>query len=224
MLKQLFTLEAVKETKYDERLERISDSWLAANDHTMATMRQLSAQLRQFLDGRVWLENRRITEILQSVSRRALEIESEPQGAFMEIDVPGVEINLMMERPLFAPVKKAAVESEAVALAEEAGENEALFEQFYVDKELLAENIRRALIGRPQATLGDVLAAFPAERGLAEIVAYMSIASESEDAYIDSEAEEKLTWHGDDGTIREARAPRIVFINRNGGSADGRAG
>lgn len=221
LLDKVFEMKAVAETNYDGRLARISDSWLDASDHTLATMRLLSAQLRQFLDGRVWLENRRITELLQSISRNALRLESQPEGDFMELDEPGVEINLIMERPLFVPSAKSRIESEGVTLAEDDAETDSLFEQFYVDSERLLENIRGALIGRSQTTLGEVTEMFPVTQGLAELVAYMSIAANSENAFFDGSAEEYIVWTSDGGVVKRAALPRIIFTKNSaaGGAA-----
>lgn len=217
LLDKIFQMKAVLETNYDSRLARISDSWLDASDHTLATMRLLSAQLRQFLDGRVWLENRRITELLQSISRRALSLESPPEGDFMELDEPGVEINLIMERPLFVPSEKIKIDSGGVTLAEDDAETDSLFEQFYVDSERLLENIRGTLIGRSQATLGEVTAKFPITQGLAELVAYMSIAANSQDAFFDDGAREYIIWNSDDGAAKRAELPRVIFTRNSAG-------
>ncbi|MDO5116820.1 MAG: DUF3375 domain-containing protein [Synergistaceae bacterium] len=220
LLGKVFQMKAVLETNYDGRLARISDSWLAASDHTLVTMRLLSAQLRQFLDGRVWLENRRITELLQNISRNALTLESLPEGDFMELDEPGVEINLIMERPLFVPSVKSRIESGGVALAEDDAETDSLFEQFYVDSERLIENIRGSLAGRPQATLGEVTAKFPVTQGLAELVTYMSIAANSDSAFFDEGATEYISWRSEDGALKRAELPRIIFTRSlNAGGA-----
>lgn len=211
LLDKVFQMKAVLDTNYDGRLMRISDSWLDASDHTLATMRLLSAQLRQFLDGRVWLENRRITELLQSISRTAMQLEQLPDGGFMELDEPGVEINLIMERPMFVPAVKSKIESDGVSLAEDDAVTDSLFEQFYVDSERLLENIRSALIGRSQITLGGLTAKIPITQGLAELVSYISIASNSENAFFDDSAEEYITWNADDGAVKRVALPRIIF-------------
>ena len=212
LLEKTFQMEAVLETNYDERLTRIADSWLEAGDHTLSVMRQLSAQLRQFLDGRVWLENRRITEILQEISRKALDIESPPDGDFMYVDLPGVEIELMMERPLFIPTLRNIINSENIVLADEAEDDGALFDQFFVDRAELAENIRRTLIGRSQTTLEEVAAKFPIRRGLAELVTYLSIAADSPSAFFDYGAEDMILWTADGGERKRARLPRVIFV------------
>ena len=56
----------------DARLRYIHHDWLDAGERTQATVRQLSEQLRRFLDDQVWLENRRVMELLRSIESRSL--------------------------------------------------------------------------------------------------------------------------------------------------------
>src|SRR6516225_7635339 len=56
----------------DTRLRHIHYDWLDAAERTQATVRQLSEQLRRFLDDQVWFENRRVIDILRQIESRAL--------------------------------------------------------------------------------------------------------------------------------------------------------
>ena len=56
----------------------------------------------------------------------------------------------------------------------------ALFSQFHVDKERLKANIDAVLAEAEQTTLAEVTAAYPVSQGLAEIVAYYELATESD--------------------------------------------
>ena len=51
----------------DPRMRTIHYDWLDAGERTQATVRLLSEQLRRFLDDQVWLENRRVMDILRSI-------------------------------------------------------------------------------------------------------------------------------------------------------------
>ena len=62
---------------------------------------------------------------------------------------------------------------------------DALFDQIYVDKTRLMAQIRRALQTRHQISLADLVKSFPLEQGLAELVAYLSLATEDDAAVID---------------------------------------
>ena len=58
----------------DPRLRHVHYDWLDAAERTQATVRQLSEQLRRFLDDQVWFENRRVIDILRGIERRALQL------------------------------------------------------------------------------------------------------------------------------------------------------
>ena len=58
----------------DPRLRHIHYDWLDAAERTQTTVRQLSEQLRRFLDDQVWFENRRVIDILRGIESRALEL------------------------------------------------------------------------------------------------------------------------------------------------------
>src|SRR5258708_15024760 len=53
------------------RLRHIHHDWLDAAERTQATVRQLSDQLRRFLDDQVWFENRRVIDVLRSIEASA---------------------------------------------------------------------------------------------------------------------------------------------------------
>ena len=57
-------------TELDPRLARTHFDWIDASERTQRTVRLLSEQLRRFLDDQVWLENRRVFELLRSIETR----------------------------------------------------------------------------------------------------------------------------------------------------------
>jgi hypothetical protein len=86
-----------------------------------------------------------------------------------------------------------------------------LYEQVYVDKTELATHIRRALQTRPQISLAELVASRPLERGLAEVVAYLSLAAEDNHALIDDEHKQILAWTDATGCQRQATVPLVVY-------------
>ncbi|MGO1287971.1 MAG: DUF3375 domain-containing protein [Cellulosimicrobium funkei] len=61
--------QAAAREQEHRRLRRVHYDWLDAGERTQATVRTLSEQLRRFLDDQVWLENRRVMDILRDVAR-----------------------------------------------------------------------------------------------------------------------------------------------------------
>jgi hypothetical protein len=116
-----------------------------------------------------------------------------------------------MERPLFAPPWKPTIADQILVLGESDVPTDVLYQQVYVDKTELAAHIRRALQTRAQISLGEIVEARPLERGLAEIVAYLSIAADDSHALIDDEQKQTLTWTDPAGITRQATVPLVVY-------------
>src|SRR6266851_7044985 len=149
-------------TEADPRLRHIHYDWLDAAERTQATVRQLSEQLRRFLDDQVWFENRRVIDVLRSIESHALELREQGQVAMTtEIDCAAPAIRLPMERPLYAPVRKTRIDSGDVRPADEETDPAALFEQVYVDPEPLRGCVRQALRHASQVGLTELVAVHP---------------------------------------------------------------
>ena len=120
-------------------------------------------------------------------------------------------IDLPMERPLHAPAVKLAIASSRIDAGDEDLDAAVLFSQFIVDKAALAQHVRRSLQQRTQVTLVELLASRPLQQGLAELVAYLSLAAEPGKAVIDDSVQEQVTWrarHGTDSARTRAQACR----------------
>ena len=212
LLDRVLQLEPVADMAPDPRLRRVHYDWLEAGEQTQRTVALLSQQLRRFLDDQAFLENRRIMDILRSIEASALALRAQPPtGDFMAIDDTAPGIELPMERPLHAPAVKLAITSSGIAAGDEDLDAAALYSQFIVDKAALAQHVRRSLQQRSQVTLTELLAQRPLQQGLAELVAYLSLAAETGKAVIDDSVEDQVTWMARSGQHKSARLPRVIF-------------
>lgn len=217
LLDRVLALPPVAELKPDARTRRVHYDWLEAGEHTQRTVAQLSQQLRRFLDDQAWLENRRIMDILHGIEARSLALrQSPPPGDVMSIAEPVASIDLAMERPLYTPALKPLIADIALQELDEEVDPSALYGQVVVDKALLARNIRRALQERSQITLSELIDGHPLRQGLAELVAYLHLGSESFKAVVDEGTTELIAWDAvarDGGpSCRQARLPRVIFV------------
>ncbi len=202
-------------TERDARLGHIHYDWLDAAERTQATVRQLSEQLRRFLDDQVWFENRRVIDILRGIEARALrlrDIRNVPVTT--ELDAPAPAMRLPLERPLYAPVKKARITSDHVRDADEETDPAALFEQVYVDPEPLRGGVRQALRSQPQVGLAELVARYPLTQGTAELVTYLALQDEAFAVVYDEQHREQITWSQADGRQRTATLPRVTFARK----------
>lgn len=217
MLDHVLALAPVMELKPDIRTRRVHYDWLEAGEHTQRMVAQLSQQLRRFLDDQVWLENRRIMDILRGVEAKALWARYQPPaGHFMDMDDVAAHIELPMERPLHT----LTVKPDFAGLVVQAGDDDvdvsALYNEQAVDLLRLASHIRQALQTRSQVTLYDLIDLQPLQQGLAELVAYLHLGSETFTTVIDDSLYEPIIWNAmtrDGGYVRkQARLARIIFV------------
>lgn len=220
LLERTLTLKPVAELAPDPRLARIHYDWLIAGEVAQRTVARLSEQLRRYLDDQGWLENRRIMAILRDVERHALALRDDPPSEEpMVIDEPAPRLELPMERSLFTPPLKPRIDAERLASGDEAIEAAALFDQHHVDKERLRARVRRALQTRDQIGLAELLDEEPLRQGLAELVAWLAIATEDGQGLLDDDHPQQLAWQDDHGRWRRARLPRVIFTRQGATTA-----
>jgi hypothetical protein len=204
----------------DARMRHIHHDWLEAGERTQATVRQLSEQLRRFLDDRVWLENRRVIELLRSIEASALAVRNMPlQGAVAELEGTAPRVTLPMERPLYTPTQQVSVDSAGVVDGAADLDPSLLFEQVFVDRARLTSTVRRALQSRDQATLQDLVDGAPIEQGLAEVLTYLALDDDTFDVVFDERHPMQLAWHDADGVHRTATLPTVSYVRTVGDRA-----
>jgi hypothetical protein len=151
-------------------------------------------------------------EILDSIAQHALQVrECTPTGNFMTLDEASPEIRLPMERPLYAPPFKIHIDSIIQAAQGDGIDSQALYDQVYVDKEEVRGNIQRELQHQTQVMLGAVIQKYPLSKGLAELVVYLTIASEDHLTIFDDTRSEEIRWTDTAGIGRNATIPCVIF-------------
>ena len=217
LLSRVLALPPVQELKPDSRMRRVHYDWLEAGEHTQRTVAQLSQQLRRFLDDQAWLENRRIMDLLHSIESHALALrDAPPAGAVMQMAQAAADIALSMERPLYSPPLRAVIASMVMQQGDEDIDPAALFGQVVVDKARLQRHIRHALQDKAQITLHALVGAQPLQQGLAELVAYLQLGSDSFQTMVDENTRDAIHWDAPspDGVPlhKTALLQRVIFV------------
>ncbi|MCW2276947.1 DUF3375 domain-containing protein [Heliophilum fasciatum] len=211
-LDKVLHLKPVQELKIASEIIDINNEWMDAGAYVQETVAALSQQLRRYVDENYLAEERRIIQLVREIENHALEIRNDPpREYFINIDGLKPEFNLPMDRPLFIPHQRPEIKDDSLNIGLGDISAEALFSQIYVDKQKLAEQIQRLLLERDSVSLAQVIAKFPLDLGLAELVTYFVIASESQQSFIEDETEE-ISWEDETGKVRIARLPRINFV------------
>lgn len=212
MLQKVLALQEVRELAPDELLPRIKARLMEAGEQVQRTSATLVEQLRKYLDDQVWLENKRIMEMIQGIEKHAVALRQAPPSDrhFAELSElkPGIE--LPMSRSLFVPPDKPRFDAIDVEVGEANVSLEALFHQHHVDERALLANIRRMLAQRSQVTLAEIVEAHPLEHGLSEAVVYLHIACRDPKATIDPDRRQELAWNTPEGP-RRATLPTVIF-------------
>lgn len=207
LLDRVQELEGVQ---VEPRFRRVHHDWFDAAERTQATVRSLSEQLRRFLDDQVWLENRRVLELVRSIEASALALRDHPPEAGVQLEDQQLPIVLPFERPLYEARQSSAVDS-TVRLADEELDTTALFAQSYVDAARLASQIRSVVPPRSSALLRDVLELYPLQDGLAELVGYLALDDEDLHVELDEEKSLVLVVDGEQGP-RTVRLPEATVV------------
>jgi len=215
MLDRVLALEGVQGLANGERLKNIHYEWLDAGEQTQKTVATLSSQMRRFLDSQTWLENRRIMQLVDSITRNAVALKKEGEPGFenriqMRLEESKPEISIPLDRSLYSPKEQVSLNSLIEESAFELGDTSALFRQVYVDKEELRSNIRACLSAQSQVSLLEITTKFPLQKGLAELVVYLSLAQGDSRCVIDEDSTQTIIWND-----RFTEVPLILFHRGN---------
>lgn len=218
-LAELLTIvQGMPQVSTDRRLHRIHHDWADAAERTQQTVRNLSEQFRRFLEDQVWVENRRVMDLVRSIEVSALGVRDTPPHSDdlgIVVEEPGTPIALPFERPLYDTQPDVVVDS--LLSPEKAGQSEldGLFAQRFVDTSRLIENIKAIVPPRSVAALDDILALYPVQEGIAEILGYLSLADESIVVDVTNDADRMMIDYLDvEGEPRRVKMPKVTITRR----------
>lgn len=214
LIEAITALSDIQAIKEDDTLEELKSRLIEAGDRVNKTNHILTEQLRKYLDDKIYLEDKKVIEIIKEIKQLAVLIRDTPPGAkdFLVIeDRPKTE--MIMERPLWdvsesPELKKIELEEGSSNLVDA----QKLYEQFNVNPEELKTRINELLATHSQITLKSIIERFPVERGLAEILTYVNIASKDERALINEEiCESLILWNKTSNRYFKIELPQIIF-------------
>lgn len=212
LLDRLHGLEGLPDL--DRRLARVHYDWIDAGERTQGTVRRLSEQLRRFLDDQVWLENRRVFDLLRSIEANAVAIRdvSDPPVT-TTVDAVRPTVVLPTERPLYRRSRTEALDGgPLVGPGDEVLDTSSMFDQLHVDRQALVGSVHRVLGSGSTVSLDAVLEESPIEHGLSELVAYFSLHETGLELEFDDASRSHVRWSVDDGLVeRVADVPQVSF-------------
>lgn len=213
LLEVIFSLDEIRELEPDIFLKHIKFYLLDAGEKVQKTNNLLVEQLRKYLDDQAYLENKRIAVLIKDIEKRAVEIKDDPprERSFAELDELKPRLNLIMSRGLFIPSKNPSISDIPLTEGEATVDIDVLYGQVYIDEIELRTNIDKALRTYSQISLGQLVENYPIYKGLAEVVAYLNLASKDNKAMIADDEIETLVLAIDDENFRQVDLPKVIF-------------
>ncbi|MCZ6805030.1 MAG: DUF3375 domain-containing protein [Proteobacteria bacterium] len=195
LLGQVQQLNTMKASRHDPTLGDLKLKLMEAADKVMQTNRQLADQLRRFLDDRARLDNRRISQLVQTARQQLLILKEQDLTPDTVDFMPLEDTRLVINTP--APVLyRIPLTVNGQNVLQEANHTLAdateLFKQIYIDEAKLTRQIHQCLETQAAVSLPEVLERFPPRNGIAELVAYVKLASETQHTLIENEQEDTI--------------------------------
>ena len=213
LIENLYSIKSIKKLDSNRNMGGLKFTLLKNGEKVFNVSSKLIEQLRRFLDDRVWMENRRILELSQKIEQSALEIkENAPKAKnFMSIAGYKADINSIFSKSLYQP--KVVQEFQRELIEEDVTlDMESFYNLFYIDEELLLQNIQKLLLKSTQVKLSKVLEEFPISKGIAELVGYISLAKKSENVMLDESSIEFIEISDESGVSKKVKLPKIIFV------------
>ena len=211
LLDRVHALAGIAERR--QRLRHIHYDWLDAAERTQATVRQLSEQLRRFLDDQVWFENRRVIDILRSIEARALQLRGNREhpghhgtrralaGHPAAAGAPAVRAG---RRRRACPATRSATPTRRPTRRPCSSRSTS------TRSHCAAVSARRCAASRRSAW-PRLVARHPLQQGVAELVTYLSLKDDAFAIVYDEQHRDQINWSAADGRerIRDAAAGHL---------------
>ena len=205
-------------------LLRLTRNLLEQGGGVHDVLQTFARSLKHFVQSREYLEQRRVTQLLRDAQRAALRIKDgvkTTETLDYGLELTSSRVRSLAQWVLYDP--SAQAEPEAMRKGppptvdlDTVGE---LVAQSEIDFRTLKAHVRSVLEQRAQASIADVLEAFPAEQGLGSIVGLIALGSrhgvrgvEQHEGAAAIATIETVAWVGDDAQGRSARIPKIYFL------------
>jgi len=188
LIRTTYALPELNGITYSSVLINMARRLLDAGQKIVASNHQLAEQLRRMLDEQVIAESQRVRRLCAEIKQMAFQnIDNPPPSEnFYEIETDPI-IQLPMDRPLWEPNITPKIMSIELSIGgtDEEYSLEALFTQFFVDGDVLRNQVEHLLDTREEATLQEVAEQFPVKKGMAELLMYLKIAEDSPLHHVD---------------------------------------
>jgi len=190
MLTEVLNLSAVKEVQRESfNMANVRNDLIEAGDKTKRSTNSLLEQLRKYLEHKSFTENKRIYDNIQEALKIISVNTDKDFNKFEWLELENViDIDLILGHGWdirgFKPPEKIKFANNNPEEGKNTNDNTQLYEQFEISIAELKNNIKTALKNKTHITFSDFVKEFEIKRGVAEIVAYVEIASNEKSRHI----------------------------------------
>jgi hypothetical protein len=216
-LEEIFGRGFSKRLDAQERrfLLRLIQTLLERGGVVHEVLQQFARSLKQFVQSREYMEQRRINGLIMEAQRAALALKDEikvTEKLNFQLQLTSGQIRSLSQWVPFDPSVHAIERGMACgqALQIDLDSVASLVQQSEIDFRSLTDNIRDCLKERSQISIAVILERFSAAQGLGSIVGYIALGSRHGLSIKDRS--EVVTWFGEDQRQRCARIPLIYFL------------
>ncbi|MES2743095.1 MAG: DUF3375 domain-containing protein [Pseudomonadota bacterium] len=215
-LDQLMSRPFVSQLDPRERrfLLRLTRTLLEQGGIVHEVLQSFARSLKHFVESREFLEQRRLTQLLRRAQRAALAVKEQVNTTdtlHYTLTLTSGKLHALSQWALHDPTlqalpgRMADADSAPIDLESVAD----LVAQSEIDFRTLKGHVRAVLALRSQASIADILLAFPAEQGLGSVIGLLALGSRHG---IVASHSETVSWTGADAQARGARIPTIYFV------------
>jgi hypothetical protein len=215
-LDELMSRDFVASLDLQERkfLLRLTRTLLEQGGLVHDVLQSFARSLKNFVQSREFLEQRRLNQLLRQAQLAALALKDEVKATdtlHYTLTLTSSKLASLSQWVLHDPALQAlpgamqAGETAPISL-ESVGE---LVAQSEIDFRTLKANVRAVLDERSQATVADVLRAYPAAQGLGSVLGLLALGSRHG---LLAGHDETVSWTGGDQRQRSAHIPVIYFV------------
>lgn len=197
----------------DKDLRYLKRTLYSAGYQVVISNEQLSQKLAQIVAEQEVSSRQRTLELTRAIRQQTLAlIGQEPEtGVSLAIEMLP-ELYLPLERPLQLKQSQPAFVVQSVRLGPDSialDEIETFYNPWLVDRQLLLRHLQQALHTQAQISLPELLARHPLEKGLAELLAWISL-SQSEPHLFDWQRADALAFNAN--PPRSLTLPHLIFV------------
>jgi len=188
LISEVLAIPTVKQMQKDSfNMGNIKNNLVEAGNKTKQTTNSLWEQLRKYLEHKSFFENRIIYENITKILKIVSDKPNIDFSKILSLNIADTaKIDSIMNRPLFSAPKKIKFSNQIFDVGQTIGDDK-IFEQFEIDVLKLLDNVKLALKDKTQISLIELVEKFKVQKGVAEIVAYIDIATKGKNKHIINE-------------------------------------